>query len=168
VEARFFSRTQQVQVVGPDLAQALSEYAGMALRLVRADPTLTAIDRGPKGSVSLISDGSVQRLSTIAEAAVDPRRFRMLLGVAGPDPHTEDVLVGSVASVGDALIRFHGHVGRCLVTGQDPDTGIADLPTLELLRYRKGLDTTEPLAFGIYGEVLEPGTVRLGDEVRSL
>ncbi len=166
-EAKFFSRTQMVQVVAPGLGEALSEYAGTELRLVRADPALTAVDRGPRGSVSLISNGSVAHLSDVAGRLVDPRRFRMLIEVAGPSAHQEDALVGAVARVGDALVRFHGHVGRCLVTGQDPDTGIADLPTLELLRYRKGLETTEPLAFGIYGEVLEPGTVRLGDSVNG-
>lgn len=38
---------------------------------------------------------------------------------------------------------------------------------LDLLRsYRGDLDTTEPLAFGVYGEVLEGGTVAVGDAVR--
>jgi len=43
---------------------------------------------------------------------------------------------------------------------------VEDAPTLDLLRsYRAGLDTTEPLAFGVYGEVLEPGRVAVGDAV---
>jgi hypothetical protein len=51
------------------------------------------------------------------------------------------------------------------VTGHDPDTGEPNLPTLELLSYRERLGTTEPLAFGVYGEVLEPGRVRLSDTI---
>jgi hypothetical protein len=39
------------------------------------------------------------------------------------------------------------------------------MPTLELLSYRRDLPSTEPLAFGVFGEVLEPGLVRLGDPV---
>jgi uncharacterized protein YcbX len=58
-----------------------------------------------------------------------------------------------------------GHVGRCLVTTRHPDSGLSDLPTLELLSYRRELATTEPLAFGVYGEVLEPGRVRVGSVV---
>ena len=32
-------------------------------------------------------------------------------------------------------------------------------------RYRAETETTEPLPFGIHGEVLEPGRVALGDAV---
>ena len=57
-------------------------------------------------------------------------------------------------------------MGRCLVTSRDPESGDVDLPTLEILgEYRRGLASTEPLAFGIHGEVVRPGTVRLGDPV---
>ena len=165
VETRFFSRRSLASLVSPRLSQALSDYAGRSLRLVRASPTLSAIDRGPKGGVSLIGNGSLTLLAALAGEEIDARRFRMLIEISGSDPHAEDELVGRRVRVGEALVEFHGNVGRCLVTIQDPDTGIANLPTLELLRYRKGLETTEPLAFGIYGETLEPGIVKLGDRV---
>jgi MOSC domain-containing protein YiiM len=43
---------------------------------------------------------------------------------------------------------------------------VVDLPTLDILRaYRGDLDTTEPLPFGVYGEVLEGGRVAVGDPV---
>ena len=89
----------------------------------------------------------------------------MLIEVAGPDPHQEDLWVGRTLRIGDAQVAMRGHVGRCLVTSQSPDTGLVDLPTLELLSYRRGLQTSEPLAFGVFGEVLEPGAVRLGDAI---
>jgi uncharacterized protein YcbX len=164
IETRFFSRTPTARLVAGPWSQALSEYARTPLRIVQADPGEGGVDRGPAGAVSLISQASVARLEAAAEGrAVDSRRFRMLIEVAGPQAHEEDEWVGRRARIGEARVAFRGHVGRCLVTSQDPDTGIVDLPTLELLSYRRGLPTTEPLAFGVFGEVLDPGRIRIGD-----
>jgi uncharacterized protein YcbX len=92
----------------------------------------------------------------------------MLVEVDGVDAHGEDTWVGRRVRIGEALVSFNGHVGRCLVTSRDPDTGTIDLPTLDLLRgYRGDEPSTEPLPFGIYGEVIEPGAVRLGDHVSA-
>ncbi len=165
VETKFFSRSPLARPVCSQLSAALSEFAGTGLTLVRADPALTASDRGPEGVVSLLSVGSLAHLGAVAGEAVDGRRFRMLFEVDGLAAHEEDAFVGQSVRIGTALVRFVGHVGRCRVTSMDPDTGRVTLPTLDLLGYRKGLETSEPLAFGIYGEVLEPGTVRLGDRV---
>ena len=167
VLSRFFSASLDARLVLGPWADALSAYAGRPLRLVAADPGRTAIDRGAAGAVSVISRASVVRLEQLAgEREVDPRRFRMLIEVDGPAPHEEDDWVGRQVRIGEALVAMRGHVGRCLVTTQDPDTGTVDLPVLDMLRsYRSGGGTTEPLAFGIYGEVLEPGAVRVGDLV---
>ena len=100
------------------------------------------------------------------EQSVDERRFRMLIEIDGVDWHAEDAWVGRRTRVGGAVIAWRGHVGRCLITSRDPDTGKVDLPTLDILRgYRGHIGATEPLPFGIYGAVIEPGTVRLGDPV---
>jgi uncharacterized protein YcbX len=166
IETRFFSRRPTARLVIGPWAEALSSYTGQALQLVQADPDEGGVDRGVAGSVSLISAASVSRLQALADGrSVDSRRFRMLIEVAGPDAHGEDDWVGRTLRIGDARVAIRGHVGRCLVTSQNPDTGVLDLPTLELLSYRRGLGTTEPLAFGVFGEVLEPGRVRLGDGV---
>lgn len=155
-------------LVGP-WAQALSEHAGMSLRVVQAADEHGAVDRGRLGAVTMISRGSLAELSRIAEQQVDVRRFRMLMEIDGTAPHGEDAWVGRRVRIGAAVVAVHGHVGRCLVTSQHPERGDVDLPTLDLLRtYRIGVGTTEPLALGIFGEVLEPGTVRVGDPVTPL
>jgi uncharacterized protein len=165
-EVKFFSRRPQATRVCPELSGAISEFVGQSLHLVRADPALLASDRGLGGSVSLLSLGSLRHLGDLAGAPVDSRRFRMLFDVEGLDAHAEDALVGREVRVGSATVRFNGHVGRCRITKMDPDTGDITLETLDLLAgYRKDLDTTEPLAFGIYGEVLEPGAVAVGDRL---
>ncbi|WP_249011076.1 MOSC domain-containing protein [Conexibacter sp. DBS9H8] len=162
---RFFSRSPPAEPVCPGLSAALSDFCRRHVRLVRADPEATGNDRGRGGSVSLLSDGSLAHLSARAGEPVDPRRFRMLFGVEGVPAHGEDAWVGRQVRIGEATVRFHGHVGRCRITTLDPDSGAVTLATLDLLAYRSGLATTEPLAFGIYGEVTVPGAVRVGDVV---
>jgi MOSC domain-containing protein len=90
----------------------------------------------------------------------------MLIEVDGIEAHEEDTWVGRRSRIGEALLEWGGHVGRCLTTSRDPESGRVDLATLDLLReYRADLDTTEPLPFGVYGSVVEPGVVRIGDRV---
>lgn len=164
--SRFFARELPVRLVDGPWADALSAFTGRELRLVMVPPGVPGTDRGREGAVSLSSRGSLDRLEQEAGHAVDSRRFRMLIEADGVEPHAEDAWIGRRLRIGSAEIRFNGHIGRCIVTGLDPDTGRGDMPTLELLRqYRDGLDTTERLAFGIYGEVLVPGTVSRGDPV---
>jgi uncharacterized protein YcbX len=63
---------------------------------------------------------------------------------------------------------LNGDVGRCVVTSQDPDTGVTDFDTLgTLARYRRE-GRFEPLPFGVYGAVAVPGRVRVGDAVQLL
>jgi len=166
VPTTFFSRPTPARELLGEFAAVLSEHVGRPVRVVEGLHR-KALDRGRGGAVSVISRASLQALERIAEAEVDPRRFRMLIEVDGlGEAHEEDTWVGQALRVGTALVRVRGHVGRCLVTQRDPESGTSDLPTLDLLRsYRGGLDTTEPLAFGVYGEVLEPGRVKVGDPV---
>lgn len=161
---RFFSRTESSrELLGP-WGDALSDFFGRPLRLAT---TAIGVDRGGPGGVSVISRGSLGRLAQANGGGfIDARRFRMLVEVDGVPPHDEDRWVGRRVRIGSALVVMNGHVGRCLVTSRDPETGTVDLPTLEMLgSYRRGLDTTEPLPFGIYGAVLEPGTVSVGSAV---
>lgn len=153
-------------VLGP-WAEALSDVAGRELRLVQADRPGAAVDRGG-GAVTLLSTASLDRLREVAgsEEPVDRRRFRMLFGVEGVAPHEEDSWLGRRVRVGEAVVVLRGNVGRCVVTCRDPDTGERTLSTLDAIAaYRGGVETTEPLPFGVWGEVAEPGLVRRGDPV---
>jgi hypothetical protein len=171
LSAVMFSRPLEVaEVLGPWSA-ALSEHAGTPLRLVEATGACGAVDRGADGPVSLIASASVRRVARQAEREqpLDPRRFRMLLELDGVEAHAEDAWVGRALAIGGAAVMARGHVGRCLVTTFDPDSGRRDFDTLgALASYRREAGTTEPLACGIYGVVLEPGTVRVGDAVTPL
>ena len=164
VTARFYSSHRAGRVVHGPWARALSDYTGVELRVLQTE---SGVDRGSKGAVSLVSRGSLRRLAEQAALeSVDVRRFRMLIEVDGVEPHGEDGWLGQELQIGEAAVRFEGHVGRCLVTSRMPETGEIDLPTLDLLReYRSGVESTEPLPFGIYGRVLRGGHVRVGDSV---
>lgn len=164
IATRFFSRPRTDQLVDGPFSAALSDALERPLRLVHAT---SAVDRGRHGAASLISRASLRQLADVGEVSdVDHRRFRMLIEVEGLAPHGEDAWVGRRTRIGESLIRWHGHVGRCLVTSRNPESGDVDLPTLDILgEYRRELESTEPLPFGIHGEVLRAGTVRLGDPV---
>jgi uncharacterized protein YcbX len=161
---KFYSHTLEGQVLAGPWSDALSDHASKRLRLVRGPG---AVDRGRSGGASLISRASLARLAQAAgEPDVDVRRFRMLVEIDGVGAHEEDDWVGRTVQIGAAAVRFKGHVGRCLFTSRDPVSGEVNLPTLDILReYRGDVQTTEPLPFGIYGEVVREGTVRVGDAV---
>ncbi len=171
VDTRFFSTQRKGRLVEGPWSEALSEVAGRPLRLVEPSAPGDGVDRGAGGAVSLISRASLARLAEVGEVErLDPRRFRMLIEIDGVDAHAEDRWVDNGAvRIGGAVVAFSGHVGRCLITSRDPDSGVVDLPTLDLLgSYRGSVDSTEPLPFGVWGRVLEPGTVRVGDEVAQV
>ena len=164
VTARFYRRTDQIPALRGPWSEAVSEFVGAPLRLVEAR---TGVDRGRVGATSLISRASLRRLAEQAGSdGIDARRFRMLIELDGVAAHEEDRWIDRRLRVGEALLRPGGHVGRCLITSRDPDSARADLPTLDLLRsYRGEEESTEPLPFGVHGEVLEGGAVRVGDPV---
>jgi uncharacterized protein YcbX len=156
------------RVIGP-WQHAISQFVGRPLELLWADDG--AVDRTSEGgSVSLVSRASLQRLREEAGAVheVDGRRFRMLFEIDGVGAHEEDAWIGTEVRIGEASIRINGDVGRCVVTSRDPDTGVIDLPTLATLASYRPDGATEDLPFGVYGSVLSPGRVRIGDTTGRL
>lgn len=166
LQTSFFSEPLAArELLGP-FGAALSDHVGRAVRVV--EPVgRSGVDRGRSGGVSIISRASLDALDRVADDTIDARRFRMLVELDGlTEAHEEDTWVGSKISLGEVVARVRGHVGRCLTTQRHPESGRRDLPTLDLLRsYRGGLATTEPLAFGVYGEVVTAGRIALGDQV---
>jgi uncharacterized protein YcbX len=168
IETTFHKRPRTArEVVGP-WADAVSERIGLPVRLV--EPEWPAADRGRGGAATLLATSSLGRLARqLGVDAIDGRRFRMNFGVEGIDAHEEDGWRGRRVQVGDAVVIPQGHVGRCVITTQNPDTGRTDLDTLKgLAAYRSGAETTEPLPLGIHAAVATAGRVRVGDPVTPL
>lgn len=167
-DVRFFGLTLNARPVEGDFSEALSDHCGAALRLFASPPDRPGMDRGFDGAATLLSHASLERLGEIAgkDDGIDPRRFRMNFGIEGSRAHEEDEWIGRRVRLGDALVEIGAHVGRCAVTTRNADTGVVDLKTLHhLAAYRREVESSEPLPFGVYGRVLEEGRVRLGDEV---
>lgn len=152
------------RVIGP-WEEAISRYVGRPLTLLWADDG--AVDRTPEGgTASLISRASLDRLREEVGGdgpEIDGRRFRMLFEIDGLEAHEEDRWIGSEVRIGEATVVFNGDIGRCVVTSRDPDSGVIDVPTLVTLGRYRPEGRTEPLPFGIYGSVLTPGRVAVGD-----
>jgi uncharacterized protein YcbX len=161
----FTGRSVAGQRVEGPWSDAISAYAGRPLSLIKTDDPGAGVDRA-RGSVTMLSDASLELLARQAgRAGVDGRRFRMLIGIAGCAPHEEDGWLGRNVRVGDAIVRLHAQVGRCAITTQSPDSGVVDFDTLREIKGYRGLRAGKAIDFGVFGEVEQPGRVRLGDLV---
>lgn len=168
----FYGRPVTARAVEGPWSEALSRHFGLALRLVQSAPG-DAVDRA-RGQVSMVSEASLEELARQAgeEEPVDGRRFRMLFQLDGCEPHEEDTWIRRHVRIGEALVRLRDDVGRCAITTQNPDSGVPDLDTLRTLaRYRprtKNESGKEHIPFGVYGEVVEPGRVTVGDPIEIM
>ena len=162
----FGERTVRARIVEGEWSEGLSRLAGHPVEIARPDrPGECFAELGP---VTLLSEASVGRLSREAGTAVDGRRFRMLLTLAGCEEHEEDTWDRRLLRVGDAALRVGGPVDRCAVTTRDPDTGERDLDTFRLIKRYRGLRDGQHVDFGVYARVERPGVVCIGDPVELL
>jgi hypothetical protein len=169
-QVTFFGLTLDAPPVAGEFSAALSDHCGRALRLVAMPPGRGGVDRGREGAATLLGTASLEALRAAAgvREPVDPRRFRMTLGVDGLEPHEEDGWIGQEVRVGGARVRVEGNVGRCAFTTRNADSGVVDFKTLHVLGdYRGEVRTTEPLPFGVHARVTKPGPVRVGDPVAA-
>jgi uncharacterized protein YcbX len=174
VRTEMYGRLAIGHVVDGPWAAALTPFAGRPVLLVRCDrPGGTRIrpdENHVRNAVSMVSDGSLAELARqLGVAAVDGRRFRMLVELEGAAAHEEDTWIGVSVAIGSAALSITKPDARCAITTQNPDTGEPDLDTLlrTLIRYRgfRAGDPEKKIDFGVLGEVLRPGRIAVGDEV---
>jgi uncharacterized protein len=162
-----FGRVAEARrVLGP-FDEALSSFAGRRVSLVRAGRDGAAQDAHP---LTIVSSASVRDLGARGRRAdLDARRFRINLEVEGTPPYEEDTWTRRPVRIGAATIRVLGQIPRCVVTTLGPDTGEKDFGTLTVIAgYRPRIGGRGGLPFGMYAEVVEPGTIRVGDPVEPL
>ena len=166
VETRVFRRTVSGNAVKGGWSEALSEFCGAELTLVKSDSEGEGFDEYP---VSLLSQASIEYLGNMAQngSKVEYRRFRPNLLLDGCDAHEEDTWLGKEVMIGgDLRLRVEKLDPRCAITTLNPDTGERDMDTPRLiLGYRSEVSGTGA-CFGVYAAVVTPGAVSVGDEVR--
>jgi uncharacterized protein YcbX len=157
-------RVVQARIVEGEWTGLLSELAGHSVRVARPEHPGECFAE----PVTLVSDGSIARLSREAGAEVDERRFRMLFSLGGCVEHEEDSWAGRLVRVGEAVLRVSGPVDRCATTTRHPETGERDLDTLRLIRSYRGVRDAEAIDFGVSATVEQPGRVAVGDPIVPL
>ncbi|HYZ77678.1 MAG TPA: MOSC domain-containing protein [Gaiellaceae bacterium] len=171
VTTDFYGRPVEGRFVRGPWSEALSAHVGRRVRLVRTKEPGDGVDRGGRrGSVTMLSGASLEELRRRAgrDEPVDPRRFRMLIGIGGVGAHEEDEWLGRRVQVGEAVVLLREQVARCAITTQNPRTGVRDFDTLREIKAYRGVRERKEIDFGVYGNVEEPGRVRLGDPIEPL
>jgi uncharacterized protein YcbX len=151
--------------VVPAWSDLFSAIAGRPVRLVHGVSGAYDVH-----GVSLLGSASTADLAARNDAEpVDRRRFRLTIEISGASPYDEDTWDGRDLRIGDAVVRVGGPIKRCAATTRNPDTGDVDLQTLRMIGTARGRQSTTDFGagfyFGVYADVLTPGTVRVGDDV---
>ena len=110
--------------------------------------------------LSLVTEASVAALGELVGADLDVRRFRPNVVITPRGgPWVEDTWVGAVLSIGSTRLRVDKRDGRCVVVGVDPDQATTDPSVL------RAIAAEREACFGVYGSVVAPGRIAVGDRV---
>lgn len=90
---------------------------------------------------------------------LSPDRWRANLWLEGTVPWEEKEWVGKTIMIGQVALKVACEITRCKATMANPETGRRDADTLDALQK---LGHQE---FGLYAEVIEGGTLHVGDPV---
>jgi uncharacterized protein YcbX len=137
------------------LDEALSEAMRDAVRVLPEAGT----PHQDEGEVSLVGTASLDWCREHLGVDADRRRIRPNLVVDTSEPFVEETWSGPLA-VGTARLHVDRQIARCRMVdiaqeGLPPERG-----------WLKALTETREMCLGIHLTVVEPGTVRVGDEVR--
>lgn len=135
---------------------ALAAELGPGVRLVRNKTGI--FDTAP---LSLISLQTVARLGEMVGRTLDVRRFRpsIVVDASPTGEFPEAGWVGRTLRVGAMRMRVDQHDERCVIINVDPESCERDARVLRTVaQERNG-------CLGVYGSVVAPGRVAIGDAV---
>ncbi len=151
-ESRVVVRTpagEELDVLDPALAASL----GSGVRVIKQNRGV--FDAMP---LSLITTQAVAGVGP----ELDPQRFRpnlLVEATGGGGPVPENDWVGCVLRIGGLTMRVDQRDQRCVVVNVDPATGERDPAVL------KEIARTRETCLGVYGSIVQPGRVAMGDPV---
>jgi uncharacterized protein YcbX len=142
---------EEFDVADPELARRLGEG-------VRVTKVYSGVfDTFP---LSFLTVQSVEKLAGITGQALTPLRFRPSLVIdAGDGEFPEDRWVGSTLRIGTLRCRVDSRDQRCMMVNIEADgvTGNGDV--------LKAIARERQACFGVYGSIVEPGRLTVGDAV---
>lgn len=141
----------------PELIAELEARSGEALHLLQ-----TGQGFFDSMGISVISTATLRELERLTGRGLDERRFRCSIVVdAGETPFAEETWAGATLRLGTTeaapQVRLNRGIPRCAMINLDPHTAERDARVLKtVVRERDNIA-------GMYGMVVKPGVVRIGD-----
>jgi uncharacterized protein YcbX len=153
----------RLELEGAELRDELAHRFGGDLELMKLKHGIF-----DEAAVSIISPSTIAGIARQAGLELDRRRFRanVVVETESTDVFVEDAWVGRRLTFGDgerpATVSVTARDVRCVMINLDPDTGERDARALKTV-----VRINENNA-GVYGTVVQRGTIRAGDPVYLL
>jgi uncharacterized protein YcbX len=136
--------------------EALAAQLGSGVGVIKQN--VGVFDTAP---LSLLTTRSIEGLGALVDPVLEPLRFRpnLLIEPTVEGAFPEDTWVGSVLRIGGFTMRIDKRDARCVMINIDPGSTARDPEVLRtVVRERDS-------CLGVYGSVVEPGRVAIGDAV---
>ncbi len=142
----------------PTLDRHLSTVMGAEVRVL-PEGDVPHQDGSP---LSLVGTASLRWCAERWGGTPDPRRIRGNVVLDTDEPFLEEQWVGREVALGSARLRISERTPRCRMVDLSQDRVEAEEPWLKVLGHERDL------CLAVYADVVQPGTVSLGDRVRLL
>lgn len=124
----------------------------------------------PEGDVPHQDDGSISLIGSATLAwcveqwgiDADPRRLRVNIVVDTAEPFVEEEWLGGAVAIGSSVLRPLQRIPRCRMIDIDQDGATSEGRWLRLLGEHR------EASLAIYADVVEPGTIAVGDGVEPM
>ncbi|MDE1132710.1 MAG: MOSC domain-containing protein [Ascidiaceihabitans sp.] len=178
ITAKLNEATQEITLHHPDrpdltfrpddAPKALVAWSAPLVPSGRAQPShIMRLDKhgypdSPYPSVSLANTASHNQVEQHLGRDLSIHRWRSNIWFDGATPWAEFDWVGKDIAIGNAILRVKEPATRCMSTAANPETGQRDADTLGALEHFGHQE------FSVLAEVIQDGTIALGDSVQVL